>query len=230
TYDEITNVPVFVVITGHNSKLDKDVSLDAWGWLIPDMNAWYSYQGDDLARHAISEATQPIPGVPEDKKDVVILKHEEQLYTFSARQSSILDWDAHEKAEIYHPALSKFVPVVSDRNKTFAENTSWAGYARTWAQWRKLSLNPANIEAERSNLLQLSKEQKLLLPVTSFIVVESESQWEMLSRKEKQALNNHSSLDFENTLKTSEPPWWFLLACLLMFVYLSERKRRAVNQ
>ncbi len=230
TYETVTNVPIFVVVSSHSSKLDKDVNLDDWAWLIPDMNAWYSYQGKDLVRHAISEATAPNPAEPEEKKGVVILKHEEQLYTFSARQSSILDWEANEKIEIYKPASNKFVPVVANGTNSFDENKAWAAYAAIWARWKKLSLNPSSIEAERSNFLHLSKDKNLLLPLTSFIVVESESQWKILERKEKQAIGNHSALDFENTQETSEPPWWLLLACMLLFVYLSEKKHRTDSQ
>jgi hypothetical protein len=65
-----------------------------------------------------------------------------------------------------------------------------------------------------------------LLPTTSLIVVESASQWEILKRKEKQSLNNHSALDFEEEQETPEPVWWLLLAALLGFLYYRDSRTR----
>jgi len=59
--------------------------------------------------------------------------------------------------------------------------------------------------------------------LTFFIVVESELQWEILRRKEKQGLSNHSSLEFDNQEQTSEPPWWVMLACVLGYLFYRRR-------
>jgi len=58
------------------------------------------------------------------------------------------------------------------------------------------------------------------MPSTGMIVVENTAQWKIMEKKEKQAMSNHSALDFEDQQQTSasEPPWWLMLILLLVFV------------
>ena len=140
----------------------------------------------------------------------------------SATRSALVDGAEDASFEIFDPAQRRFSTLSVN---TAQRNNAWSDLAKVWLGWRNLNLNPARLEAARQKLLDESRNQGLLIPTTALIAVEAASQWEILERKENQALDAHSSLEFEDQQQTSEPPWWVLLAGLLL--YLFWRKRRA---
>jgi Vault protein inter-alpha-trypsin domain len=212
--DSFSRKPVFVVIKGNDEPLD-EISLNNWSWLIPDMNVWYSYQRGVLSPHEIDRSN------PDSQ--VVAIRQNKTIYIAPANTSSIVDIDLSLGAEIYENAVTRFVPLTPKIEKQ--AGSYWMKFASIWLSWKKLNLNPAYIERERESLLSASRNNTVLLPVTSFIVVESASQWEIMARKEKQAMKSHSALDFEEKQKTSEPSEWLLLACLLAFIFYRIIKR-----
>ena len=64
------------------------------------------------------------------------------------------------------------------------------------------------------SIVATSRETGILLPATSYIVVENSAQWKMLQMKEKQKLGSLEALEF---METPEPGFWILLAGLLLF-------------
>lgn len=222
--DTFNRTPVFVVVGGKHSFDSKDVSLDAWSWLIPDLAIWYSYTNNKLHKHEIQTGKLNLHDSNSELSSVIALKQGSRISILSADKSSIYESIDDSEISVFEPSKNQFT-TVSMTSESRQENLRWPDYADSWVKWRRTNLNPSIVEAQRSAMLKTSREQGLLLPPTSFIVVESPSQWEILMRKEKQSLSNHSGLDFEDEQQTPEPPWWLLLAGLLVFLYFRDRKR-----
>ncbi len=86
-----------------------------------------------------------------------------------------------------------------------------------------LALQAASLAVERDparetealpSLVAASKETGVLIPQTSYIVVENSAQWRMLERTEKEKLEANSELEL---METPEPAVWILGALLLAF-------------
>lgn len=207
--------PVYVIV-GDKRPVDlTNVQLGTWQWLIPDTEHWYSYFENGLSVHRMWD---------NETKQVIAIKQANRITILPANQSSLIETKPNEGFEVFDPLTKRFTPL-SLQPTTGFENVSWSDYAKLWTKWRKTSLNPAAIETERDVLLKQSKALGFLIPTTSLIVVERASQWEILKRKEKQSLSNHSGLDFEDEQQTPEPPAWLLLTMLLLFLYFRDRRR-----
>jgi hypothetical protein len=227
--DNFNRRPVFVVVGGKRSINSGDVLLDAWNWLIPDMTEWYSYTDGQLNKQHVRSDEQSSQENRSELSSVIAIRQGSKISILSADGSSVFESTEGKEIRIFDPLGNRFT-AVSVNNLTPLPDLKWVNHAEIWSEWRRINLNPSDLETERSAFLKASREQTLLLPLTSFIVVESPSQWEMLKRKEKQSISNHSGLDFEEEQQTPEPPWWLLLAGLLVFLYFRERKAIALSQ
>ena len=76
-----------------------------------------------------------------------------------------------------------------------------------------------------SELVQKSKNNGILIPITAYTVLENEAQEKVLKQKEKQKLKNNASLEL---VEADEPPIWFLLIIFFIFYFytinISKRK------
>lgn len=223
SFESFHRTPIFVVLSNESFDSDTDLGLDTWSWLIPDLLGWHSYAGGNLQFHAFQGNSASKQNRNIVLNAVIAIQQDSGITILPANQSSILDTATGEKLSVYNHSLRKFSsPAVLD--DTLSVNSKWADYAQIWVNWRTTNLNPAEIELQRSAFLSKSRAHNMLLPLSSLIVVESPSQWEILKRKEKQSLSNHSGLDFEEEQQTPEPPWWLLLAGLLIFIYSREKR------
>ena len=92
-----------------------------------------------------------------------------------------------------------------------------------WSQWVETVVNPSLLDARYGQLVADSRTAGIMLPVTSFMVVENSAQEEMLERKHREATNATSALDFDEHQESPEPGFWLLLIPALL---LANRRRR----
>ncbi|RBP53589.1 MSEP-CTERM sorting domain-containing protein [Arenicella xantha] len=219
TTDDVSLRPRFVVI----SQTDKLETPDASGWLwqMPDVTDWYVLRNNTLSTRQFSHHTK-------SSASVIALKDHSTISILPSTVPSLYSIRTKAPIELYNPAKSEFTPILTTSETAIATPkwAKWAELAQLWTHWRTVRENPATLESERRALLDQSRALNLLIPTTSLIVVESASQWEILARKEKQSINNHSGLDFEEEQQTPEPVWWLLLAALLIFIYHRDKRTR----
>ncbi|QDP02306.1 MSEP-CTERM sorting domain-containing protein [Thalassotalea sp. PS06] len=232
--ENLNQVPVFISISDKPTKL-KNIDLSAWQSLIPDFDKWYEATPDKVQAHPLSPINAsvnqelsliyPLTGL----KRVLILTTQDGLKAVATDTSSLVG-DMSLTPEFYSPATKRFV-FVQQTNKEYPATDDWQKYASLWLEWERASTNPSLLESKRTYFLNESKNHGLVLPTTSLIVVESASQWEMLKRKEKQSLNNHSGLEFENETDASEPAAWILLLLFAIIAALKPAKiQRYIGQ
>ncbi len=238
--DNFKQRPLFVVLS-ENSDIEKPDS-STWNSLLPDVHQWYAFTNNALSVRSFLHSSDLNSDLNSEHlntnpdKVVALLSTSEinstsgissdsAISIISASQSSLYGSQAKQAISLYQPTQDAFVAVIS-KPSDCAAGASWIRNAALWALWQEINSDPVRIENQRSELLKKSRELSLLLPTTSLIVVESASQWEILKRKEKQSLNNHSALDFEEEQETPEPVWWLLLAALLGFLYYRDSRTR----
>ena len=85
---------------------------------------------------------------------------------------------------------------------------------------------PSESDTNLPEVVHLSRESGILLPATSYIVVENSAQWKMLELKEKQKLKNKKALEFTDTVETPEPSTWILIiSVLFIFAWLRRQAK-----
>jgi len=88
---------------------------------------------------------------------------------------------------------------------------------------RQLKQNPSSELTVFPQIVAKSKESGIMNPLTSFIVLESQAQWAMLDKVEKEKLENLSVLDVEE-VKASEPPFIIMLIAIILFFAFRESR------
>jgi len=91
-----------------------------------------------------------------------------------------------------------------------------------WAKEIAQRQNPSLRSSRLADLVYQSKESGILVPATSYIVVENSAQWKILQLKEKQKLAGHEVLELQ---EASEPAW--IILALLLALFLRFRSRLA---
>lgn len=224
--------PVFVVLGSKAGSFQPSKDLASFAALAPDSKLIYftpeatTWEGYNFAGVRLLNTEQSAKALAVEVRPVALLRvghsiapcpldtTEPLLVHFEAtkaeRTPSVLDGEAFRPLSV-----STIVPPD-------------APYARgTLAEQHCLDLayNPSLGNRGLAAIVDLSRDTGILLPATSYIVVENSAQWEMLRRKEKQKLGNQNALEFESV---PEPTALVLLlaggALLLM---RPPRRRRA---
>ena len=95
-----------------------------------------------------------------------------------------------------------------------------------WSQWYDTVVNPALLDDRYSQLVADSRTTGIMIPVTSFMVVENSAQEAMLERKHEEAVDAQSALDFDEHQESPEPGFWLLLIPALLLVHRKSHKRK----
>jgi len=99
---------------------------------------------------------------------------------------------------------------------------TWTEAINLWVGNHQYAANPGNAELSLKELVSRSRNSGVMIPASSYIVVENEAQWRMLQQKEGQKLDQNEALDF---LETPAPATWVML--LGLSGWLIWRKRCA---
>ena len=93
-----------------------------------------------------------------------------------------------------------------------------------WSQWYDTVVNPALLDDRYKQLVVDSRAAGIMIPVTSFMVVENTAQEAMLERKHKEAMDAQSALDFDEHQESPEPGFWLLFVPVLLLANRKSRK------
>lgn len=84
----------------------------------------------------------------------------------------------------------------------------WTEAIALWVDNHRYAASPGSAPIDLKTLVQTSRETGILIPASSYIVVENEAQWRMLEKKEGQKLEQNEALDF---LETPAPSTIFIV-------------------
>lgn len=88
------------------------------------------------------------------------------------------------------------------------QHTRYRQGAQAWFNSHARWANPGAAESDLSALVESSRASGVLVPATSYIVVENSAQWRFLEQSEKKKLSQNSALAFRDA---PEPSTWLLL-------------------
>jgi len=218
----ILTVPIFVVIKAANARLLKeDNDVGAFAGIAPDMAAYYVVRPDGrLDAHAFRDGIVTESADLPAPDPVIILRAGDRMAVCRTDVSGVVYLPAGLPIERYDAIAGDFVPLEMIVTLP-ADNPISQGLA-LMEQWEQTIRQPA-LEAELfKDLVMQSRRTGILIPATSYIVVENSAQWIMLERAENKSLKADKALAFDEFVETPAPPMLLLLP--LLFLLLLRRR------
>ncbi len=120
--------------------------------------------------------------------------------------------------EVYDGKTGAFSPVASEQ----VTEQAYLDSLGLWLRSSQARRNPAEAEETLAQFVKRSQETGIMVPMSSYIVVENSAQWKMLERMHKQRLKGDSGLGFT----TPAPPMWLLLPAVLLVNFVRDRRKR----
>lgn len=254
--ERVDRFPVPVVLTARNSEnsLTTQTAINDLAWLVPESPAFYLSDGDVLRRVAFADGSSRIvnkieySSVRQLAPETLAEAYRAAGLQQPARLAPVVLPGTVAAAivpvltQVFDPRESVLTTGISDTSLVDAA-LAGTGQGTERPETRATSaivlaadaieLNHRVFSAEAAALhvpmIRASFAARLLLPSTSFLVVETEAQKIALQRKQDQTLKGHAALDAgEEPVRLNEPEFWLLLAaCVLLFAYGALRHARA---
>lgn len=121
----------------------------------------------------------------------------------------------------WNPATQGWKPL---RTITHPIEGEWARATAIWAANHRQAANPGLANPDFPAIVKASRESGVMVPATSYIVVENEAQWRVLDSEEARKLDQNEALSF---LETPTPPAWLILVLLTAWFAMRRGAPRA---
>jgi hypothetical protein len=188
-YAEKTNVipvrPIFVVLSGKAAARALDLGLtESWRDLLPGLELCEFGSDGSFQSHLQSAASRPLLRIGHAVRSLVT----HQPVRFPGADST---------APFYwSPQTSSWVPVP---NAKLQNGNAWSRAVALHLQEQDHARAPGGDGLDRKALVAASRDAGILIPATSYIVVENQAQWRMLELSERQKLEQNDALAFRET-------------------------------
>ncbi|MCI5056213.1 MAG: MSEP-CTERM sorting domain-containing protein [Flavobacteriales bacterium] len=219
--DKSKTYPVIVVVTDNiqNAVLDKDFA--DLKFTFPESELFFNLdKKGTLKQHSLTQ--NPIKELPEINRECRFCE-------------TVLEYKLSDNSIAYLPNNSE-PSIILKRdefqvNKAAIKEKSWTSALTMQGQWNSQILHPENSNKEWLNLVKYSFISKVMMPVTSYLVVENEAQKAMLKKKQEHVLSGNKSLDLGVDAQRMSEPSLIILTILLGIViwYREKRKRRLIK-
>lgn len=200
--------PVIVAVTDSIDQaiLDKDFS--DFKMAYPDLNVFFHIDKyGDLQAHSLNSNPKKIRSYP--IKSIC----NNSVYKFTMPNNKSRYLANNKKASII---LKEDILKFSNFKIT---KKNWSTALSLQGKWISQVFHPETTDLAWINLVKGSFSSKIMTPLTSYLVVENESQKAMLKKKQEQVLSSNKSLDLgEDTQRMSEPNLITLTILLLVFL------------
>jgi hypothetical protein len=196
-------VPLILVVTARTNGVASDADLAWYASAWPGMNGYYvtgssgDVQAVDWAGHPT--ATEPVRSWVHLELDGL---------------SPWIPADATAPVLLVGPAAKEQVAEIQHPRYRLGAQAWLAAHAR----WQ----SPGAVTSDLEAVVEASRSAGVLVPATSYIVVENSAQWRFLEQSEQQKLGQNSALEFRDS---PEPSVWLLGAGFAAWLLWRKRCR-----
>lgn len=219
--------PLFVVITQKAMNVLQPEDMEFFRMYLPDCNYYlFSAPSSQIEKRPLWMSSQ---GMME--QEVFALKANDSISIIPANSETMQAayfYRNHSNSEvaIYDSNKQSFVPVQKGRD-VFATSSYAQGVDLMFKNLR-LMTNPAEFDQSLTALVEASRDLRIMIPSTAYIIVERSSQWKTLALKEKQRLGTSEGLEFEEDFNTPAPPLWLMLILFSISYWLKSKRSLAM--
>ena len=207
--------PIITVLTDslQNAILDKDFA--SLKFTSPENNHFYVLTaGGMLEPHDLFNNSK-------------IISSDSQAFSFDKK---VLAWPDEKNVSAYLPSNDQPSIVLKGILGTEHPHLRWTDKNYSAAlymqgEWMSQVLHPYTSEKQWLEVARQSFQTKVMTPYTSYIVVETEMQKQMILKKQKQTLAGNKSLDLgEEPQRMSEPE--LIIVALLFLAYIAYKQKK----
>lgn len=201
--------PIFVVITNNQKDIFPPQEMEFFSAFLPDCNFFFVVgESGTIEKKTLWGTT--INGSGEG---VIVLKTGQSIALWDGEsdqlQSIFLKEEKNSgQVSFFSPGEKRFVPV--SHLEDLPGDSPYVQSMDLFFQNLSAILNPAELNSALAEIVQTSRSLSVLVPSTSFIVVERKSQRKTLAVKEHQRLRSSGGLEFDE-FKTPVPATWLLI-------------------
>ncbi len=193
--------PIIIVVT--NNMLDAIINKDFADFKITYPENHFFYHLNTLGYLASHDLDKTPKQFIKDNTKIVF-------------KNEVLAWPNIQNPKAYLPNNNQPSIVLNSLNFELNPNTieysNWNTGLQMQGKWLSDILYPKQAENNWKNAVKMSFKSKIMTPLTSYIVVETEAQKAVLLKKQKEVLAGKKSLDLnERTQRMSEPKFYILL-------------------
>ncbi|MGF1530307.1 MAG: MSEP-CTERM sorting domain-containing protein [Puniceicoccaceae bacterium] len=209
THNPLPPEPIFVVLSkGTPALKPSDSTLEVARFQLGDLEIYSTTDGTTL------ELISPQP----DKAATSLVRVGSAIRPVHPGYPLIFP-QSDAPPEYFDPTLQQWMPLP---HLEHPPASPWHALVALWVENQRYEQNPGSPETNLESLVRQSRASGLLLPATSYLVVENQAQWRILERKQKQKLGAHEALEF---LETPAPPFLILFLGYTAW-HLTRRPRR----
>lgn len=218
----LTHYPVYMLLNGDGTAEVDPAALPDMAYysaLVPEMAALYQYRSDQWSSAPWQNATQDVAILRLGGRNAIVPRN---------RGTQLSHFDHPPTAEKALAACASTTDSFDPLEAKWVEKDSRYLTAMDAVRRQRLAtLNPGRTTDSLYDLVHLSKDTGVLLDSTTYIVVESHAQWEMLERSEKKKLKANKAMDMgEDHALDSVPEPSTSLLLLISSAFLIMHRRR----
>lgn len=218
--------PLFVLISSNAPHAFPASDMEFFSSMLPDCNYYLvSSAAGSLEKLPMWESTE---GAKD--REVAVFKSGDTVQVIPAAEdmrSIYFDGSRGDGIAVYDSGRQGFTAI--DGVQKMAAASSYSQGIGLMHENLRSMVNPSELDQSLSSLVSASRQSGIMIPSTSYIVVERSSQWKTLQLKEKQRLGTSQGLDFDEELRTPAPPLWLLLVLICLISFLRKRKLGALR-
>jgi hypothetical protein len=212
--NELPPRPIFVLLSRMAAARELDLPLTkAWADVCPDVSLEEVGQdGSHIIHLASADSNQPL------------VRFGASMRPLTANAATCFKaTDAVEEIQFWSPSQARWqaIPAVERPE----DSSDWARAASLFLRQQAFSRNPGMDRDGLVSLVKTSRDTGILIPATSYIVVENEAQWRMLELGEQQKLGQNSALEFR---ETPSPSVIVIAGMFGLYLYVRRRRKRVI--
>ncbi|MES2696344.1 MAG: MSEP-CTERM sorting domain-containing protein [Verrucomicrobiota bacterium] len=211
---EVPPQPIFVVLGSMAVPRTLELTLaSAWSDVVPALEVHGLGQDGTFTTYRAATTTRtPLLRVGDSRRPA--------LWNRAVRFAPAA---ADERLEYWSPKEAAWFPVASITTR--AATGAWARAVSLHLLADEAARSPGDSQLDRRGLLAASRDTGVLIPSTSYIVVENSAQWKLLDLSERKKLGQSEALDL---VETPAPTWVWLAAGFVLWLGARRwRQRRA---
>lgn len=207
--------PIIVVVTDRFDDAVFSGDFADFKFAFPESDLFFELRDSGrLLTHSLVKDSAPI-------KQIMRLNENRQVLEYKLADGSIVYLPDNNSPSVVPKGH------IYNANEAEIKEKSWMTGLAMQGMWQSQILHPKSSLNDSFGLIKYSFLSKIMMPVTSYIVVENEAQKAMLAKKQKQALSSGKPLDLdEETQRMSEPGLLISTLLLAIFLRIVHRKKK----
>lgn len=208
------NYPIIVVVTDNMLDAIVEKNFADFKVAFPESDTFYHLNTlERLASHSLTST----PKTFVNDSALIHFEHE------------VLPWPNAIKPLAYLP--NNELPSIALKKSTFefddtTQTSGWDTGLQLHGKWLSDVFYPKHADKDWVTSVQRSFKSRIMTPLTSYIVVETEAQKAALLRKQEQALNGKRALDLnERAQRMSEPGLVSIILLFAVFLFMKYKRK-----